>query len=155
MKAEFANPFIRSAKMIFEKEIGITLSRKEIVKLAKPAPSLPVSIVIGVTGPVRGQVVYSVDTNFAEKVARAMLPNKLPAEVKKMVNSAISEIANMITGQASIELAGASDTIDITPPAVFSGPGMKVDFLDIPTISLKFLSEIGSLEINIALSEAK
>ncbi|MDF1567163.1 MAG: chemotaxis protein CheX [Spirochaetaceae bacterium] len=51
-------------------------------------------------------MVYSVDSNFAEKVARAMLPNKLPAEVKKMVKSAISEIANMITGQASIALAG-------------------------------------------------
>ncbi|MDF1567162.1 MAG: hypothetical protein RQ801_02205 [Spirochaetaceae bacterium] len=44
--------------------------------------------------------------------------------------------------------------IDITPPAVFSGPGLHMDFLDISTISLKFLSEIGALEINIALTEA-
>ncbi|MDT8297086.1 MAG: ATP-binding protein, partial [Spirochaetaceae bacterium] len=49
MKAEYANPFINSAKLIFEKEIGIKLSRKELVKLKNPLPSLPVSIVIGVT----------------------------------------------------------------------------------------------------------
>lgn len=155
MKAEYANPFIRSATTVFEKEIGISLSRKELVKLDSPQPSLPISIVIGVTGPIRGQVVYSVDENFAEKVAKAMLPNKLPAEVRKMINSAISEIANMITGQASIALAGENDKIDITPPAVFSGPGMRIDFLSIPTVSLKFLSEIGALEINIALTEAR
>lgn len=153
MKAEYANPFIRSAKLIFEKEIKINLVRKDLVKKEQATPSLPVSIVIGVTGPVRGQVVYSMDQNFAYNVAKAMMPNKLPHEIRKMINSAVSEMANMITGRASMEMAGESDMIDITPPAVFTGPGMQMDFLSIPTISLSFLSEIGVLEINIALSE--
>jgi len=155
MKAEYANPFIRSAKLIFEKEIKINLTRKDLVKKEKPAPTLPVSIVIGVTGPVKGQVVYSMDDNFAYSVAKAMMPNKLPNEIRKMINSAVSEVANMITGRASIEMAGENDMIDITPPAVFTGPGIRMDFLNIPTISLSFLSEIGILEINVALTEGK
>lgn len=155
MKAEYANPFIRSAKLIFEKEVKINLSRKELIKKDKPSPTLPVSIVIGVTGPVRGQVVYSMDKDFAFSTAKAMMPNMLPNEVRKIINSAVSEIANMITGRASMEMAGENEMIDITPPAVFTGPGMRMDFLNIPTISLSFISEIGVLEINVALTEDK
>lgn len=153
MKAEYANPFIRSAIKVFEKEVRIKLTRKDLIKKKSAHPSFPVSIIIGITGPIKGQVVYSMDSNFAFNVTKAMIPNKLPAEIKKLVNSAISELANIITGQASIDLAGEDMAISITPPAVFSGEGIRVDFLNIPTICLSFISEYGVMEINIALTE--
>lgn len=153
MKAEYANVFIRGATNVFGHEIGVSLSRKSLTRKNAPVPSLPVSIVIGITGSIRGQVVYSMDSNFAYAVTKAMIPNKLPSELKKLTNSAVSEVANMITGQASISLAGEDKLIHLTPPAVFSGTDMTVDFLSIPTICLSFISEIGSLEINIAFTE--
>lgn len=154
MKAEYANVFIRSATTVFTREIGVTMSRKGLTKKSAPVPSLPLSIVIGITGAIRGQVVYSMDSNFAYSVTKAMIPNKLPTELRKLTNSAVSEVANMITGQASIALAGDNQIIHLTPPAVFTGSDMKVDFLSIPTICLGLISEIGSLEINIAFTEA-
>lgn len=153
MKAEYANPFITSAVKVFRKEIGIELSRKSLIKKTSPMPSQDISIIIGVTGPIKGQVVYSMDINFAEAVCKAMLPGKVPAEVRKMTHSAVSELANMITGMASIDLAGEDQLINITPPTVFSGPALRVDFLNLPTISLGFISQMGSMEINIALTE--
>lgn len=153
MKAEYANIFIRSAVEVFQKEASIKLSRKDLSKKDSPVPSQPVSIIIGVTGFIRGQVVYAMDHNFAYEVAHAMLPNKLPAEIKKMANSAVSEIANIITGQASIELAGETEKIHITPPAVLMASDLTMDFLEIPTIALSLISEIGVLEINIALTD--
>lgn len=155
MNVEFANIFIRSAVEVFQKEVRITLSRQSLLKKNAPVPGLPVSIVLGITGYLRGQVVYSMDENFAYSIAHAMLPNKLPAEIKKLTNSAVSEIANIITGQASIALAGEKMKIELTPPAVFSGKEMQVDFLSIPTIALRLISEIGVLEINIALAESE
>jgi chemotaxis protein CheX len=62
-------------------------------------------------------------------------------------------MANMITGRASIDLAGDDHIVHITPPAVFLGQGLRVDFLNVPTIAISFISEIGVLEINIALAE--
>jgi chemotaxis protein CheX len=153
MKAEHANVFIRSAVSVFGREIGVALSRKSLTTKSAPVPSLPISIVIGITGAVRGQVVYCMDSNFAFSVTKAMIPNKLPMELRKLTNSAVSEIANMITGQASIALAGEHQLIHLTPPAVFTGTDMQVDFLAIPTICLGLISEIGSLEINIAFTE--
>lgn len=153
MKAAYANVFIRSAVSVFGQEIHVALSRKGLSRKNAPVPSLPISIVIGITGAVRGQVVYSMDSDFAYSVTKAMIPNKLPTELRRLTNSAVSEVANMITGQASIALAGENELIHLTPPAVFSGTNMQVDFLSIPTICLSFISEIGSLEINIAFTE--
>lgn len=155
MKAEYANIFIRSAMEVFEKEVHVHLSRKDLTKKNAPVPSLPISIILGITGFVRGQVVYSMDQNFAYGVTHAMLPNRLPAELKKLENSAVSEIANIITGQASIVLAGDIETIDLTPPVVLMGSDLTIDFLHIPTISLSLICEIGVLEINIALTDAE
>lgn len=153
MKAEYANVFITGATTVFTREVGVGLSRTNLTRKDSPVPSMPISIVIGITGSIRGQVVYSMDAAFAHAVAKAMIPNKSPAELGSLTNSAVSEIANMITGQASIALAGEDRLIHLTPPAVFSGAGMTVDFLSIPTICLSFASQIGSLEINIAFTE--
>lgn len=153
MKAEHANPFIKAALETFKKELGVDLKRNDLFLKDAPVPSKDVTIIIGVTGPIKGQVVYSMDQNVAESIAKTMLPGKLPAEQKALINSAVSELANIITGQASIILAGDNYIIDITPPAVFSGGGASIDFLSLQTICLSFLSEIGSLEINVALTE--
>lgn len=154
MKAEFANPFIRAATEVVASELKIKLSRKDLELRSNPEPSMPTFIIIGVTGHVQGQVVYAMDENFSLEVAKAMLPGKLPAELRKLEHSAISELANMITGKASIELAGEKHVIDITPPAIFTGSGIKMDFLNLPTIALSFISSAGVIEINIALAEA-
>ena len=153
MKAAYANVFIKSAMTVFRREIKVNMSRQSLSRKSAPVPSLPMSIVIGVTGAIRGQVVYSMDTNFAYSVAKAMIPNRLPTELRKLTSSAVSELANMITGQASIAMAGEDKLIHLTPPAVFTGTGMTVDFLSIPTICLSLISEIGSMEINIAFAE--
>jgi len=155
MKVEYANPFVTAAVQTFQKEIGVRLSRKDLKLKDSPVPSQSISIIIGVTGVVRGQVVLSLDENVALAVAKAMIPGKVPAELKKLVNSAVSELANIITGQASILLAGDHGKIDITPPAIVMGPALRMDFLNIQTICLSFLSEIGSLELNIALTEGQ
>lgn len=153
MKAEYANVFITSAVRVFQHELKIHLSRKELKKKESPFPGLPVCIILGITGFLQGQIVYAMDQEFAQNIALAMLPNKLPAEIKKMENSAISEIANIITGQATIALAGETEIIHITPPAVVKASEIIFDFLQVPTIALSMICEIGLLEINIALTE--
>lgn len=155
MKAEYANPFVMAAVQTFQKEVGVKLSRKDLKLKDSPVPGQAISIIIGVTGACRGQVVLSLDENVAMAVAKAMLPGKLPAELKKLINSAVSELANIITGQASILLAGDTGHIDITPPAIIMGPAVRMDFLNMQTICLSFLSEIGTFELNIALTEGQ
>lgn len=153
MKAEYANIFITSAVHVFKKELNITLTRQSLVKKSAPIPGLPICIVLGITGDIKGQVVYSIDRSFAQDITHSMLPNKLPHELRQYINSAAGEIGNMITGQASIALAGQDKVIQLTPPSVLTGTEIVVDFLQIPTICLRLISELGTLEINIAITE--
>ncbi len=153
MNVEYANIFVGSAVRIFEQEMGSKLTRKSLTLKNAPVPGLPVSIIIGVTGFLTGQVVYSMDEDFAFKVTRALMPNRLPAEARKYMSSAVAEVANIITGQATISLAGEHETIHLTPPAVLTGKDMLVDFLTLPTICLSLISEFGILEINIAIDD--
>lgn len=153
MKAEHANIFVRSAVMVFRKELGINLTRQSLTRKDMPRPGLPICIVLGITGALRGQVVYAVDESFAMEIAHHMVPNKLPGELRKLVNSAVGEIGNMITGQATIALAGQDKVLQLTPPAVFTGQSISIDFLEMPTVSMQMLSELGVLEVNIALAE--
>ena len=153
MKVEYANVFIKSAVAVFLKEVNVHLTRKDLARKESPVPGRPIAIIMGITGFIRGQIVYAMDQSFAYGVAKAMLPNSLPLESRQMANSAISEIANIITGQATIYLAGHAEKLYITPPVVIMATDLTLDFLAIPTIALSLLSEIGVLEINIALTE--
>ena len=76
MKAEYANVFIRSAVHVFKKELNINLTRQSLVKKNAPIPGLPICIVLGITGSIRGQVVYSIDRSFAQDITHAMLPEQ-------------------------------------------------------------------------------
>ena len=69
MRAEYANPFITAAITTFQKELKVKLNRNSINVKEAPVPSKQVSIIIGVTGMVKGQVVYSMDDNVAFAVA--------------------------------------------------------------------------------------
>ena len=82
-----------------------------------------------------------------------MLPGKLPFEQKKMLTSCVGELGNMISGKATIELAGANSIVEITPPTVVVGKINRIDFHEVPTISLIMDSTAGAVEINIAFLE--
>ncbi len=147
----YTGDFVRSAETIFEEEAHLYLKRKNIEKKNELKPTQPIIIVIGVSGSVNGQVVFSMDRDFAYLVTEAMMGNRNPNEVRQMVNSTICEIANMITGRATIEWAGDDGLITITPPTIFIDSGKRTEFHHIPTVSLNFASEIGALKIDLSL----
>ena len=58
---------------------------------------------------------------------------------------------NMITGRATIYLAGKEHIIQITPPHININDRNKPEYLVYPTIRGNFSSRFGTLEINVAL----
>ncbi len=152
MQVEYINPFIISAIEIFEKVANIELKKSNLTLKKSTAPTNEISIVIGVTGNFEGQVVYSFKQHTAQRVVSCMMPNASPEKQKAYMESAISSLANMITGRATILLAGKEKVIYITPPYVVIGKENKdVRFLEMTALSAEFTSRFGTLEINVAL----
>lgn len=151
MRAKHINVFIKSAMDIFQKTLGIDLLRTDIVKQDSPFPNKNMSVIIGINGFMRGQVVYSMDSNFTSHLAHTLLPNILPLEIRKMKNSSIRKLAMMITENASLALSSNVNQLVLSPPIVMTAEDENLPLLQIPTTRVIFLSTVGEIEMNIAL----
>ena len=152
-KRDYASIFIRSAVDVFNRELSVPLKKRSLNIKHSSKPSYPLSIVIGFVGTsVKGQVVYSMTEEVGVMFVKKMFPNMLPVKQREMLDDILGEVANMISGKASIMIAGNDSMIDITPPIVITGES-NFHFLQVPTIVLILDSSLGSLEINIAFRE--
>ena len=111
MNADFINPFLMSATKIMQ-EICQTEMKigKPYVKTTE-FENESVAVMIGITGELKGQVIMAVEFNKALDVASKMM----------MSISAISELGNMIMGNAATIFSTKGYVIDITPPSVCHG----------------------------------
>ena len=154
---KYIDVFFASAQKILNSELSISLIKRSASLRNSTRPSYPCCVSIGffVGNALTGQVVYAMSNTFANYIVQGMLPNTEPADQKRLQNSCIGELGNMISGRATREIASTQQVMKMTPPTVFysRGAAMGVDFVKIPTTVLILDSEHGALEINIGLQE--
>lgn len=145
VKAEHINPFIISVCKIFKDMCMIDL------KIGKPGLSngeyaSDTSIIkLGVIGALTGEVVLNIARPTALEVVSKMMMMPVQ-EIDEMGQSAISELGNMIAGNAATVFANSNILIDITPPSYYLG----ADFTpDAQMFSVPFSSEAGDLSVDI------
>ena len=68
-----------------------------------------------------------------------------------MAKSAISEMANMITGGASGIYETMKKETDISPPTLIIGQDIKIWISQVETLSIEFSTDLGIIELNIGL----
>ncbi len=67
------------------------------------------------------------------------------------VDSAVSELSNMISGHASTAIAGKGLEIDIAPPTLVTGEEVKIASNVKKTVVVPITTSVGIIEINISL----
>ncbi len=139
MKAEYVNSFIKAFGGIYE---GMTQTKLDMGKpfLKTDTGALKCSdvlIIIGLTGDLRGQVVVSMDLDFAKFTAGKMMGLDV-MELGEMGKSAISEMGNMIMGHAATYLSNQGILIDITPPTILVGKDLNMTNSKMKTICIPF-----------------
>lgn len=150
MKAEFVNPFLNPAMDVWRKELGdeLTFSNAELVSGNFTTEDL--TAIIGVTGGLKGNVFYEFSQPTALLVAGTMCGEPIE-ELDELSMSALGEMANMITGNATIQLSAAGFQCDISTPvllpkgAAFQTPN--------PQIRAFFTSAMGPMSIRVSLVE--
>jgi len=126
IKAEHVNAFILAAGKVFSEMLGRELRLGKPYAKNTPFCAGSLAVMVGFTGDVRGNVVYSFKDGFSAEVA-AQLCGDLGAEVPEdIAASALAELCNMISGHAATNLAkSAGQRITVTAPAVVSGEGLR------------------------------
>ena len=83
--------------------------------------------IIGVSGQIKGEIIFSFSDSIIKKVASKMTGREIK-EVDKLSLSAIVEFANMLSGAATIKLVDEFETekLDMSPPVIIKGKEFKI-----------------------------
>ncbi len=120
MKIEYINPFLVAATSVLSNVCGVKLSAgKPYVKTTSFDES-SVVISLGVTGQVSGQVLIALRNDAACDIASRMCMMPI-TQMDDLSLSALSELGNMILGNAATLLSTRNIYIDITPPSIIQG----------------------------------
>ena len=148
------NPFLNAAVKVFEDFLKCELRKGHLSVKESPSPEYDVALIIGITGDYVGQVVYSMKRATAEKIVEILNPDVPFKELANYFEDTLGEVANMITGNATIYLnkmiAGTAN-IDITTPSLITGDAFELQLLQQTTIGINMYSPFGTIEINVAI----
>jgi len=148
---ELINPFLKSFVNTMS-QFGLTNIKKGAVKKKVRLESdYQVNVVVGIVGDVKGNVTYNFSLETAKNIATTMMMGMEVTELDEMAKSAISEMANMITGGASAVYESMEKETDTSPPTLIIGENIKAWISQVETISIEFNTDIGVIELSIGL----
>ncbi len=151
MKVDFVDPFVKAAFTVFEMVTGGTPSKGELSLRHSTFTSQQITIIAGVNGQIQGTVLYGMPNRTAQRIASTMMGSELN-ELDDMALSAVSELGNMITGNAATILSQNGYDVDITPPSVVRGTNVEVLTM-VAALVVPISTSAGDVEINVALEE--
>ncbi len=156
MKAEFINPFILATTEVLNQEMGraIKIDKGPLAIAASYYTGNDITVMIGVTGTVQGIVMYGMSERTAKNIVSGMLKEPVPI-MNPMVESAVAEMGNVITGIASRELEKAGYPCTLAPPTLISGKGVMISTINIKRLQIPLNTEFGDIDVSVALREVQ
>ena len=154
ISVEHINPFLLSAQQILSQVCSIQTKVGQISKDNMCIDGEPVFIMLGVTGEITGQVCIVFDLEAAKDVASRMMMGMPVAEIDDMAKSALSELGNMIMGNAATVFSSNGVGIDITPPTLSHGEvSFTSSYAKSLCVPLSFTDGSGGIDLFLALKQ--
>lgn len=152
MRVEYINPFVEAANNILTEVLAEEVKRGDLYLKSTSMPVMGVATFVGLAGDVEGRVLFDMSMETALKIASKMNGEELPS-FNELAKSTITELANMITGQAVTKLQDLGFRFDLTPPSLFTGERMEISDHDVEALIVPMLTEQGKIEVNVAIRE--
>ena len=152
MRVEYINPFVESAFNVLKEVLNSEIKRGELYLKSTSQPVLGVATIIGLAGDVEGRVLLDMSLETALSIASEMNMEKLEV-LDELGKATITELANMITGQAITKLHELGFKFDLTPPSMLTGNDMVISDSGVEALIVPIELEYGKLEINVAIKE--
>lgn len=153
MNVQYINPFIKACTEVLRTIAAIELDVGAPYLKKSPFSTDNLIIVIGITGEIRGQVVISMPEEVAKNLASKMMMGMPVDELNEMAKSALSELGNMIMGNAATVLFNDGVNVDITPPSLFMGQNLSMTSGEMKTIGIPLNNELGLITLDISIKE--
>lgn len=157
MDVNIINQFIIAADEVFKQVANISL-KKEKVQFFETGEKFHVNVatLIGLTGELKGQIVFALNEPMAMKFASAIMMGMPVEEFNEMAESGVCEMANMIAGAAGRHLQEIGYTCDLTVPSLVRGTAVELGFTPhTPLFAVDFSTEWGPLKLIIRVESNK
>ena len=152
MRIEYINPFVESAIEVLKKTVTQEITRGELSLRNSITSMLGLALIVGLTGQVTGRVVIDMPQDLGLQIASIMNEEKLE-NFDDLTNATLTELANMIVGNAVTNLHKLGYKFDLTPPALFMGDNLRLSDNNIEALIVPLELLNNKIEINVALKE--
>lgn len=134
------NPFLQSSvsTLSMVANMDITVGKPSVKELNFKGDK--VLIMFGVTGAMKGQIIFEIPEEHAKNIASRMMMGMPVNQLDEMAMSAVSELGNMIMGNAATILSTKDILIDITTPIIQRGV-MNMENPESKNISIPLIFE--------------
>ncbi|KXZ39713.1 chemotaxis protein CheX [Alkalithermobacter thermoalcaliphilus JW-YL-7 = DSM 7308] len=120
MEATYINQILSSVKEVVDMCCGEDIQKGNPYIKNSPYTADDISVNIGVTGDLKGQIVIALQKDIVKYLAGQMMGGMQITDIE-MAKSAVGELGNMVMGTAAIKLSQIQKTVDITPPMILEG----------------------------------
>lgn len=150
MDVKYINPFIQAFTNVIPQLGFNTVKKNKLSVKNQELLSSGVIIIVGLVGDIKGNVAYCVSMDNAKKIASSMMMGMPISEFDEMAQSALSELANMLTANAATVFAELEVSIDISTPTLLHGENISIKMNSNKVLCVEFLVDDIPIEINIA-----
>ncbi|WP_124066312.1 chemotaxis protein CheX [Clostridium sp. E02] len=152
MDVKYINPFIEAFYTVMP-QLGFQKVEKQSVSLKDQNLSYTgVILTVGIVGEIKGNVVYFLGHEEAKKVASVMMMGMPVEEFDEMSQSAVSELANMLTANAATYFEKIGLSVDISTPTLLYGNNVSVKMSSHQVLCIPLKADDIPIEVNIAFS---
>lgn len=150
MRLDHIGPFIEAARNILSDVSHLDIKDAEPLLKHSPMPAKDNLIIIGIAGDMEGRVIFEMDDKTALTFAGIMNNAKFE-QLNPIAIDSLSELANMIIGNAVSRLNDMEFNFTVTPPTFLKGKDLISSTSQIETLVVNFLTEYGDVTLNIAV----
>jgi len=155
MNIEYINPFIEASQIVLKQIANMEAKLGKVYLKDSPYRSDDLIVIVGLTGKMKGQAIFTMDTKVALKIASSMMGGMQLAGLDELSKSAIAELTNMILGNTATLLYNRGIDIEITPPSLLIGENIQVSSsTKMKTICIPLLlNDTDHMDIDITVTE--
>ena len=151
MDAKLVNPFVDAFVAVMPQMGFPEPKRAKMSVKTKNAISLGVAVIVGFTKQLRGNIVYNMSEDTAKFIASTMMMGMPVENFDEMAQSAISEMSNMLTANASINFSNDGINVDISVPTMMYGEEIEINLQKDNIVCIDFDVDGIVLSVNVAL----
>jgi chemotaxis protein CheX len=116
MDAALINPVIQGAQMVLNTVCHELPKLGQVFVKKLPYKASPVTVTIDIIGDFQGEIIYNMEESAGCFIASSLMMGMPVPVLDEMAQSAVSELANMISGNVATIFSGKGYKVDISPP---------------------------------------